>query len=248
MSFKREGDNEALLHNLKMRRVGELLSEHIPEDEAKLLSNGRLTCLICSHRPIFDTCAVLANHRKGKKHIVELGKFLQHKRELALKKLKSDHLQYLYDNEIINTGSTRKSQSRFSRKPIISIPTLHGDPTEVNSKPQYMPSPSSQVRHYLKELQRKRALQKTVEKCRENYMLQSSVVPQNSGSNPNSLPNSVHDHKKATNSEDSKRDLQLRMSGWIKSSEGKWVKDPAAEFDSDEESPEESVQSENVNP
>ena len=30
----------------------------------------RLTCTICLHHPIFDTVAVLAKHRKGKKHLL----------------------------------------------------------------------------------------------------------------------------------------------------------------------------------
>lgn len=54
---------------LQSQRVKELLGVQIPEGEAKLLSNGRLTCLICIHRPIFDTINVLSIHRQGKKHL-----------------------------------------------------------------------------------------------------------------------------------------------------------------------------------
>lgn len=69
MSFKRDGDDISLLNRLKKQRVSEILGNHIPEDEAKLLSNGRLTCLVCTHRPIFDTVNMLAKHRQGKKHL-----------------------------------------------------------------------------------------------------------------------------------------------------------------------------------
>lgn len=54
---------------LKSQRIGELLGIQIPEGEAKLLSNGKLTCMICVQRPIFDTVNVLSIHRKGKKHL-----------------------------------------------------------------------------------------------------------------------------------------------------------------------------------
>lgn len=54
---------------LQSQRIKELLGIQIPDGEAKLLSNGRLTCMICIHRPIFDTINVLSIHRKGKKHL-----------------------------------------------------------------------------------------------------------------------------------------------------------------------------------
>lgn len=54
---------------LQSQRIKELLGIQIPEGEAKLLSNGKLTCMICIQRPIFDTINVLSIHRKGKKHL-----------------------------------------------------------------------------------------------------------------------------------------------------------------------------------
>ncbi|KAG8227936.1 hypothetical protein J437_LFUL008748 [Ladona fulva] len=69
MSFKRDSTDTSLLRNLKFRRVSEILAQQIPEDEARLLSNGRLTCLVCLHRPIFDNVNMLSIHRKGRRHI-----------------------------------------------------------------------------------------------------------------------------------------------------------------------------------
>uniref|UniRef100_A0A0E9SCR7 Uncharacterized protein n=1 Tax=Anguilla anguilla TaxID=7936 RepID=A0A0E9SCR7_ANGAN len=40
MSFKREGDDSSQLNILKKRRVADLLSNFIPEDEAALMKNG----------------------------------------------------------------------------------------------------------------------------------------------------------------------------------------------------------------
>ncbi|ESO95295.1 hypothetical protein LOTGIDRAFT_117276 [Lottia gigantea] len=68
MSFKREGDDKEQLDVLRKRRIRDLVGENVPEDEAKLLSNGKFTCLVCSYHPIFDTIDMLLVHRAGKKH------------------------------------------------------------------------------------------------------------------------------------------------------------------------------------
>lgn len=95
MSFKREGDNQELLNNLKDQRVRGLLSAHIPEEEAKLLSNGRLTCLICQHRPVFDNVTVLSIHRRGRRHLSELSRYIKCKQEYDMKQIKAKQLKEL---------------------------------------------------------------------------------------------------------------------------------------------------------
>ena len=37
--------------------------------ECATLPSERYACLVCGHRPVFDTVAVLSVHRKGKRHI-----------------------------------------------------------------------------------------------------------------------------------------------------------------------------------
>lgn len=61
---------------LYSQSVRELLGIQIPEGEAKLLSNGKLTCMICIQRPIFNTINVLSIHRKGKKHLSGIFKII----------------------------------------------------------------------------------------------------------------------------------------------------------------------------
>ncbi|XP_049585416.1 sodium channel modifier 1 isoform X4 [Syngnathus scovelli] len=82
MSFKREGNDKSQLNILKKRRVADLLSNFIPEDEAALLSNGRYTCLVCHYRPVFDTVDMLTVHRKGKRHLEGLKAFYGKKARL----------------------------------------------------------------------------------------------------------------------------------------------------------------------
>ncbi|KAH7970896.1 hypothetical protein HPB49_016611 [Dermacentor silvarum] len=78
MAFKREGTDTALLQDLQKRRVSEILVSHIPEDEALLLNNGKYACTLCPHRPVLDTIEMLAMHRKGKRHLINLTRHLSH--------------------------------------------------------------------------------------------------------------------------------------------------------------------------
>ncbi|KAK3585447.1 hypothetical protein CHS0354_020168 [Potamilus streckersoni] len=97
MSFKREGDDLQQLGVLRQRRILDLFAEDIAEDEASLLSNGRFTCLVCNHRPIFDTVNMLAVHRRGKKHEANLKHFNRKKRELQALIQKRQHEKFLHD-------------------------------------------------------------------------------------------------------------------------------------------------------
>ncbi|BFZ16072.1 hypothetical protein BsWGS_19110 [Bradybaena similaris] len=97
MSFKREGNDASLLETLRKRRIKELLSEDIPEDEAKLLCNGRFACTVCPSNPVFDTVNVLTVHRAGKKHLLNLDVHAAKKRELKQLIAERKHQQYLKD-------------------------------------------------------------------------------------------------------------------------------------------------------
>ncbi|XP_063243023.1 sodium channel modifier 1-like isoform X2 [Bacillus rossius redtenbacheri] len=256
MSFKREGDDYDLLQNLKHRRVSELLANYVPEDEAKLLSNGRLTCLVCSHRPIFDTVSMLSLHRKGKKHISELSKYLARKRELELRRLKAEHGSYLgtgsvparpeppapAQSRLLASRTPYSSCCRPQRRPALDVSCLPGqsDMTLKKVDTISLPSANSQVRRYLKDLWRKRPLEKEVKRRRENFggTTDCDTGP-TSEVNPAITIEAKADTRKS-NPEAEKEaaySLQLKMSGWIKDSNGRWIKDPEVEFDSDEYEP-----------
>ena len=105
MSFKRDGDDSSLLETLRKRRIKDLFSEDIPEDEAKLLSNGRFACLVCKSNPIFDTVSMLSVHRKGKKH--QHSELLHQEKKNELKQLIAarKHESYLRDGTAtVNTA------------------------------------------------------------------------------------------------------------------------------------------------
>ncbi|XP_068721690.1 sodium channel modifier 1-like [Montipora capricornis] len=100
MSFKRVGDDPTALRIQKKQRVSNLLLEDIPEDEARLLKNGRFACVVCKHCPVFDTVAVLSIHRQGRKHLANAKVRLEKLREDAELRQKREHLQYLGKLEI----------------------------------------------------------------------------------------------------------------------------------------------------
>lgn len=270
MSFKRDGDDLDMLRRLKHQRVCELLANHIPDDEAMLLKNGRLTCMICTHRPIFNTMSMLAIHRKGKKHVSELSKYLAHKRMLELKKLKSGQRKYLHSGLMVDSmgQGTLKDQGNetlitlvayagcgkqklgLQRKTILDVENISkgAEISRLVSQNTTLPSASAQVRQYLRGLWKKKPLEKTVEKCQENY----GESWQNSTSNVVNVsvpdcPESIlenhasaakpHSEESVSRNKKAEHELKLRMNGWIKNAFGTWVQDPDVEFDSDEHEP-----------
>lgn len=253
MSFKREGDDLSLLNKLKHQRVSELLGSHIPEDEAKLLSNGRFTCLICLHRPIFDTVAMLGKHRKGKKHLLELSRYIKHKQELEYESLKKQQLDVVKTlgaemsiQSIIcsRTLGGRDHHTEYGRRKTLDLPIFkHQKPGLLLTTSQSSPvqSSASQVRRYLKTLHRKRSLESIVEKKRDNYGQLSRTEPDTSTSEIKEVTINVEPLKENVNKRSkslpSNTELSLNLSGWIKDKDGNWIKDVNAEFDSDEELP-----------
>ncbi|KAL1115818.1 hypothetical protein AAG570_006108 [Ranatra chinensis] len=165
------------------QRVTDLLESYIPDEEAKLLSNGRFTCLVCDHRPIFDTIKMLAIHRKGKRHLQELSKYIKRKSYLELETLKKEQLGMIAAEDepnrsdepnppILPSGNSDyfsvKLKRKFSRRKALEIPTFIDEIETKKShqvpSPSLGPSSASQVRHYLKQLPRKVSFKKTVEK------------------------------------------------------------------------------------
>ncbi|XP_046674065.1 sodium channel modifier 1-like [Homalodisca vitripennis] len=241
MSFKRDGDDTNLLQNLNHQRVKELLSNHIPQDEAKLLSNGRLACMICLHRPVFDTINMLSMHRRGKRHLYELSKHIQCQERSVIKGLWKIHpLAKMSGDKTDLTSVTELGQAarsvrphRFRRKPILEILPPARDASLKEADPK---SASVTVRHYLKSMSRKSSLDQVVEKSRENYGegLQTSQ-PQPQHCVAAEPEQSVEKPVVPSSKPSQDYEVKLRMSGWIKDSLGNWIKDPNVEFDSDEE-------------
>lgn len=271
MSFKPEISPASLLNQLNDRRVTELLAEHIPEDEAKLLSNGRYTCLVCHDRPVVDTLAILSQHRVGKKHRFYLAKFMERKEETERLILKRKQETYLLNGTtdsgdtlhpdrvlgqatargLLKTSSTYDGKSKtkykpYSRKVVLEFDRQEKNSTEKMDNPREPANPKTQVNKYIRQSQRKRDFTDVVEAKRK-----LTVTPCNSDSTyaPKlETPKNIQSDKPESSSkvlepkeidQRTKYYQNLRASGWKKDLLGNWVRDDDAEFDSDEEPPEE---------
>jgi len=207
MSFKRvcDGSSSDLLRSLESQRIRDILGIQIPEGEAKLLSNGKLTCMICIQRPIFDTINVLSIHRKGKKHLSELSKYLERKEELESRKIKQEHKEYIQ-----SFGASTIHSSSTERKKKIELP--------VNDSME-----STIVSRYVSSMKKKPSLQGVINRAKKHPYQRSAC------SYDKPVPQEVSAIVQSSSSN------KVTEIGWIRHSNGSWYKDPQAEFDSDDD-------------
>ena len=186
--------------------------------------------------------------------IVELSLYLQQKGDLEYKQAKQTQKSFLKTDQIsIEADTTSSANIIGCPKSISKRKRLGGlmgrkfvlDITEscAKIKNSFKPptvvtsSANSQVRKYLKSLYRKESLEKTVHKLRENYGVKNC---QSKICSPEKLDVKKGEDKidnSSKNRQDVNYHLKLLESGWIQDSNGKWIKDPNVEFDSDEEEP-----------
>ncbi|XP_026226239.1 sodium channel modifier 1 [Anabas testudineus] len=246
MSFKREGDDKSQLNILKKRRVADLLSNFIPEDEAALLKNGRYTCLVCSYRPVFDTVDMLTVHRKGKRHLEGLKAFYGKKTRLKNELTKRQHENYVQAEDSRQESSSSAPLLAQTRKlthhallKTVPYNSCHRKTSTKSEKGSA--SISSDPSSYIKEPSEQERSQVP------NYVAPSSssgLIAANEESNPS---NGIKGFQSAVNQESEpttaqrRRELEhylkLKSDGWIQDRSGQWIKDENVEFESDEEEP-----------
>ncbi|KAL7874287.1 hypothetical protein SRHO_G00052570 [Serrasalmus rhombeus] len=251
MSFKREGDDQSQLNVLKKRRVADLLSNFIPEDEAVLMKNGRYSCLVCSHRPVFDTVDMLAIHRKGKRHLEGLKWFYGRKARLQNETDKKRHQEYVNKEEDQQEAGHSAPLLTETRK-ITHHALLRSAP--YSSCHKKASERSESVTMGFSPLMSADSVSQSYKTTAKNN-IHTETKPAYAETNPNQGQNGKQMKKK-----DAKRDskavslsesepwteqrrselehyLKLKSAGWLQDPSGKWVKDENVEFDSDEEEP-----------
>ncbi|GAB6028915.1 hypothetical protein CHUAL_004714 [Chamberlinius hualienensis] len=241
MSFKRDGNDSSLLANLQKRMIGDLLSSHIPSNEAKLLSNGRYTCTVCPYRPVFDTIGIMAIHRKGRKHLQNLAQLLHNKSNESNK-------EHIDSSKVTDFKPKSRSSLSIAKSPYSSCCNKRMRPTDRKislhvgeSAGELLTdkvSHSTPVENYIKCIQTSRRFQDDIESARTLNVVK---IVQNENRKSCSKASSVHINisRQLTKDELEKnqRSLELFKNGWVLNSECVWVKDANAEFDSDEETP-----------
>nr|XP_057908937.1 sodium channel modifier 1 [Doryrhamphus excisus] len=245
MSFKREGDDKSQLNILKKRRVADLMSSFIPEDEAALLSNGRYTCLVCSFRPVFDTVDMLTVHRKGKRHLEGLKAFYGKKAELKheiTKRKQENFIRAEEDRRQEGSSSapllakTRKLTNHALLKTVPYNSCHRRTSTKTEKGPVSRasgPSGTTCSKTSLEYLDPpKRASESEVSGCTR----EKSHPTKPSGGRPLAAipePEPMTPQRRL----EMEHYLKLKSDGWIQDRSGQWVKDQNVEFDSDEEEP-----------
>ncbi|XP_028837147.1 sodium channel modifier 1 isoform X1 [Denticeps clupeoides] len=241
MSFKREGDDQSQLNVLKKRRVADLLSNFIPEDEATLLKNGRYACLVCSHRPVFDTVNMLAIHRKGKRHSEGVKWFYRKKLELQNEIEKRRHQTYIEnDSEQQNAESSAPllTQTRKITHHALLRTTpyssCHKKSSSRTVKAFNSVCSDGQTLH-----QSTSCLVPSVEVvCSDNtYTVSQEDSNKQSAERIQGSQHGQAEPITAQRQKEMEHYLKLKSSGWMQDKNGKWVKDENVEFDSDEEEP-----------
>ncbi|KAM9294564.1 sodium channel modifier 1-like [Gastrophryne carolinensis] len=259
MSFKREGDDGSQLNVLRKRRVADLLSSFIPEDEAVLLNNGRYACAVCHHRPVFDTIDMLSIHRNGKKHAASLHGFYLKKTEFRNAVQKRRHQDYVRAEEAGEQLPRGPAPLLAHTRRIAHHALLKSAPYSSCCSRNRPEGPGKMVGP-----SEPGPPPPSLETPRLCYTDSVQAAPTDATTAPTQTEScdgsiGVHTETKQTikhkkrprrclqkeeaSSEDPEKKqkmehyLHLRSSGWIPDGTGKWVKDENVEFDSDEEEP-----------
>lgn len=258
MSFKREGDDQSQLNVLKKRRVADLLSNFIPDDEAALMNNGRYTCLVCSHRPVLDTVDMLMVHRKGKRHLEGMKWFYGKKNQMQREIDKRRHQDYVSADSDRQEPSSSAPLLTQTRK-IAHHALLRSTPySSCHRKASERPDSESsrcgqeyrndQGRNFTSPTNQNPTSVKTAHADTLSAISTTMSSIEHSDQNEerrkvkrNKRSNAVNSSEFETLSEQRQKELEhylkLKSSGWMQDRSGKWVKDENVEFDSDEEEP-----------
>ncbi|XP_040901064.1 sodium channel modifier 1 isoform X2 [Toxotes jaculatrix] len=252
MSFKREGDDKSQLNILKKRRVADLLSNFIPEDEAALMKNGRYTCLVCSYRPVFDTVDMLTVHRKGKRHLEGLKAFYCKKAQLKNEITKRQHETYVQAEDKRQEPSSSAPLLAQTRKlthhallKTVPYNSCHRKTSTKSEKGPVSISSDPSGNAYSKTPPEQHSA------CWKSEV--SNSVPPGSSSGFITANKELHQSKDMKGSQltgaqqaepmtaQRRRELEhylkLKSDGWLQDRSGQWIKDESVEFDSDEEEP-----------
>ncbi|XP_004078398.1 sodium channel modifier 1 [Oryzias latipes] len=241
MSFKREGNDGSQLNILKKRRVSDLLSNFIPEDEAALLSNGRYTCLVCSYRPVFDTVDMLTVHRQGKKHLEGLKSFYGKKSKFKNEIAKRKHEDYVRaeDKEEPSSSAPLLAQTRklthHALLKTVPYNSCHRKTSTKLNKGQSSTAGNTFQHNFPSACWKPEVSDNAstsdssdcfTESCSSKDRIQCQSESRQTAELITPQRRREMEHY-----------LKLKSNGWLQDGNGQWVKDNNVEFDSDEETP-----------
>lgn len=241
MSFKREGNDKSQLNILKKRRVADLLSNFIPEDEAALMKNGRYTCLVCSYRPVFDTVDMLTVHRKGKKHLEGLKRFYGKKAQLKNEITKRQQESFVQAEDSRQEPSSSapllEQTRRLTHHALLKTVPYNSCHRITSTKGQHRNPPTKVAQEIA--CQKKDILpilsasssSSCTSAIKESQHLEDTQASEAAAVTETTEPMTAQRRKELEHY------LKLKSDGWVRDRGGQWIKDDNVEFDSDEEEP-----------
>ncbi|CAM4701704.1 unnamed protein product [Leuciscus chuanchicus] len=248
MSFKREGDDQSQLNILKKRRVADLLSNFISDDEAVLMKNGRYSCLVCSHRPVFDTVDMLMVHRKGKRHLEGMKWFYGKKNKLQREIDKRRHQDYVKaedDRQEPSSSAPLLSQTRkITHHALLRTAPYSSCHRKASERTESSECGQEDGNDPVNNINPHTAMSTG---SIDSMSIASTTVHQGQTEGKGETKKRKKGSSIVTSTdcepltEQRRRELdhylKLKSSGWLQDRSGKWVKDENVEFDSDEEEP-----------
>lgn len=209
-------DGEA--HQRK-RRVDDLITQTIDSSAFTNLSNGKFTCIVCPHYPTIDTSLMLSAHMKGSRHLAAAAK-LQEK-EVARTKEMNKRIALSDDCSVISRKGICSREKKTTQPPLIS-----------------------KTRRVASEVIGDKSLESSAKNERrdmQSYIGSSfSYSPAtDEGTSSISVASTGYLEKLQNSRELPERELKFTAAGWKRDGHGRWFKDENAEFDSDEEDPNE---------
>ncbi|XP_056300306.1 sodium channel modifier 1 isoform X2 [Pseudoliparis swirei] len=247
MSFKREGDDKSQLNILQKRRVADLLSHFIPEDEAALMRNGRYTCVVCSYRPVFDTVDTLTAHRNGKRHLEGLKAFYGKKARLKNERTKRLHEHY------VQAEDTRQEPScsapllaqtrRLTRHALLKTVPYNSRHAKTSTKSEKGPLGAGSETGLnssgktVSEQEKARRQTEGSNRLTQSTSADEGSRPSEDRTGANGAAAQEAEPITAERRSELEHYLKLKSDGWLKDRSGRWVRDRNVEFDSDEEEP-----------
>ncbi|KAL5538422.1 hypothetical protein UlMin_044012 [Ulmus minor] len=212
-SWGREAQN-------RKRRVEDLVVEGLDVSSYKKLSNGKYTCLVCSHHPIFDSTLMLSMHCKGSRHCAAESR--QKGRELATQDEVNKRIA-LGDHSLAGSTNSGNCSKKFKSagKPLI-------EQTKKAASERLCNQTSI---HDSDNKTRDMKLRNSDFTVGTSHLNVSASNPDVGASHRAVAPQHL-DYK-----ERRERELKFTAAGWKRDCHGKWYKDENVEFDSDEEDP-----------
>ncbi|XP_066538480.1 sodium channel modifier 1 isoform X2 [Hoplias malabaricus] len=208
------------------------------------MKNGRYSCLVCSHRPVFDTVDMLTVHRKGKRHFEGLKWFYGKKAQLQNEIIKRQHQEYVNkqdDQQEAGSAPLLTQTRNITHHALLrSTPysSCHKKASERSGNLTDESSPSASdhsVAHSHTATSNNKINMENIHTYANPNHVQSGEQVKKKDSKAARLCESE------PLTEQRRRELEhylkLKSAGWIQDPSGKWVKDENVEFDSDEEEP-----------